>query len=407
MNAYIAPAALPPRISPEALAARREALIAHAKQQGIDCVLVYGPGSSLGAGTAAHGALRYLSDWDGVESTALLVCTPVETLLLVGSPFLLPLAQLRFAHTDIQVIDARPQAWASTLEARLSGSGPIGTLGFEEIPAPIRDSLQATARSREWVPLAYELDRMRLQKDDAAVALHRAAAGLCDELFEALGRELATRRPAWQIQAALEGRAKQRGAEYCRTWLTVGPMADYPRYWRDECLRVPQAGDQVMLGIMLMVEGHWGHGIRMGNIGPQAPAHQQLWSVTKAMLDAGAVALTSGSPLDAVEGEMNRVLEHHYTPSVIAGMTRFRNGHGLGMSYEEPLSTRAFSQHFDRTVVETPASGVAVAPGMLFELHPNFFIPDVGGAALGEMVLVTPQGPERLLTFPLAPADWS
>jgi Xaa-Pro aminopeptidase len=40
---------------------------------------------------------------------------------------------------------------------------------------------------------------------------------------------------------------------------------------------------------------------------------------------------------------------------------------------------------------------------MVLELHPNLFLPGIGGAALGEMVIVTETGAERPTGYPLSP----
>jgi hypothetical protein len=58
----------------------------------------------------------------------------------------------------------------------------------------------------------------------------------------------------------LEAIARLLGADYCKTWLTIMPNADYPRYWPEEGARIPHAGDQVLFGIALTVAGNWAHG---------------------------------------------------------------------------------------------------------------------------------------------------
>ncbi|MFS8038652.1 M24 family metallopeptidase [Xanthobacter sp. AM11] len=393
---------LPPRApaeGPEVFAARRRALLRQAGARGLGTVLVFGHGSALGAGSQSHGALRYLCGWDGHESPSLLALTPTGDHLFVGSAFLMPLA--RALHADLALHDVRPAAWAAALGA-LTGASACGTVGFSEMPAGIHSPLAAPGH----VALDGELARMRLVKDTAELALHRQAAALCDMLFARLGTELARRIPAWQAQLNLETAARLAGADYCRTWLTVAPEADYCRYWREEAQRVPQAGDQVLFGIALTVDGHWGHGIRMGAIGPLKTQHVALAQQVEAMLQAGLAALAPGLPLAGVEAAMDGQMQRAGLMAAHPGLARFRNGHGLGCSYEDPLLTEAFPQHFDRTTPAHRAPELALAPGMLLELHPNLFIPGLGGAAIGEMVLVTAEGPSCLLAFPRAPMAW-
>jgi Xaa-Pro aminopeptidase len=44
---------------------------------------------------------------------------------------------------------------------------------------------------------------------------------------------------------------------------------------------------------------------------------------------------------------------------------------------------------------------------MLFELHPNLFVQGVGGACVGDMVVVTAEGNEALTKFPRGLIDWT
>ncbi|MCA0405751.1 MAG: M24 family metallopeptidase [Proteobacteria bacterium] len=387
--------------APHIFEARREALLATAQREGVSNVVIFGFGSALGAGTLSHGHLRFFSGWDGHESLSLLVLGAGVSQLIVGSPFMLALAQA--TRPDLNARYVHPTGWPQALRDGLGGAA-FAALGFGEMPAQIEKSLSALG-----VIPALSLDeaaaRQRLVKDAASLALMREAAGLCDELFARLGAELAARRPAWEAQLNLETHARRQGADYCRTWLTTAPAADYPRYWPQEAQRTPERGDQVLFGIALTVEGHWGHGIRMGSIGPQRSTHAALARQVEAMLKAGVSALRPGLPLAGVEAAMEDVFASRLARENAGRFRRFRNGHGLGASYEEPLATNPFRQHFDPAAQAAPGD-ITLAPGMVFELHPNIFVSDLGGAALGEMMLVTDEEPEFLLRFPSTCQVW-
>jgi Xaa-Pro aminopeptidase len=394
-------------IPAEVLASRRRTLLAHAAERGLRAVVVFGHGSGLGAGTKSHGALRFLADWDAHESTSLLVCTERQTTLLVASPFVVPLARQR--RPDLALLDVRPVDWSAAIATLLPGGSAVATVGMDEIPAPIREALDAGCGAKDWESIDAVVDQMRARLDEVQLRRHRCAASLCDDMFSRLGAQLRQGRPAWQVQRHLEAFALHEGADYCRTWLTVGPQADYPRYWREECMRVPTTGDQVLFGIMLTVQGHWGHGIRMGSMGrPQEP-HVALWRDVEQMLEAGISALRIGKPMQDCERAMQEVLLAKFDADAVASMTRFRNGHGLGLSYEETLPTSVFPQHFGAPALSAPVSvrSPGVESGSLLELHPNLFIPGVGGAAIGEMIFVGEHGVESLIAFPRALQDWS
>jgi Xaa-Pro dipeptidase len=383
------------------LRARRAGLLREAHGVGADSVAVFGFGSALGPGSASHGFLRFFSGWDGHESLSLLVVGHDDTRLYVGSPFMLPMA--RETRPDLVVEFAPPLAWGEALAACRKAT-PIATVGFGEMPAQVDAALKRSGFDAV-AAIDEAAARLRLVKDAAALARHRDAAALCDLLFGALSAHISRRRPTWNIQLELEMLARRQGADYCRTWLTVAPVADYPRYWPEESGRTPEHGDQVLFGVALTVDGHWGHGIRMGSIGAQKPEQRDLVDHVEAMLSAGVGALEPGHAITGVEVAMEGVFARRVGSTYGDRVRRFRNGHGLGLSYEEPLTTGAFRQHFD-AAAPPAACSIDLAPGMVFELHPNVFVAGLGGAALGEMMLVTAHGPEFLLRHPRDCPSW-
>lgn len=378
---------------------RRQELLGRVFGDEDGVLMVFGQGSALGAGTKSHGALRYLVDWDSHEASSLLILSRAHAKLLIGSPFLVPIARETLCNVDC--IDQRPQDWHKTLASiPQTATMRIASIGFAEMPVGLYQTLTQSL-DHPIVDAGPDLDLLRLHKDDHALSLHRAGAGICDALFAALKDELTREQPIWKTQLTLESKARALGADYCRTWLTIRERADYPRFWPEEGQNIPSEGDQVLFGIALTVRGHWAHGIRMGTLGQTQPAHRTLWAQVRDMLDAGLEALRPGNPVAAAEAAMNAALQAHYNVSQIDGMARFRNGHGLGMSYEDPLITDCFPQFFGTPGTIPDPGNPIVEPGMLFELHPNFFGPEIGGAALGQMVFVGEEQNECLIRHPI------
>jgi Xaa-Pro dipeptidase len=80
---------------------------------------------------------------------------------------------------------------------------------------------------------------------------------------------------------------------------------------------------------------------------------------------------------------------------------RARPGHGLGFSYEDPIVTGAFFHPWEFKNRPVPGTNpIELKPGMLMELHPNLYIPNVAGATIGDMVAVTDSGYEILTKYP-------
>ncbi|TQV76291.1 M24 family metallopeptidase [Denitrobaculum tricleocarpae] len=393
-------------LTPETAEARRAQILARATDAGNDAVLVFGYGSALGAGSKSHGTMRYLTGWDSHEATSLLVINKGDRVLFISSPFMVPIARERLQ--DVEIIDLRPSEWAAGLKARLTATRNVGTIGFDEMPVSLYRMLTPALEHLRLQSIDRLLGEMQLIKDEEALQLHVTGAKICDELFAALQKEISKGTPCWQTQLALETKARGLGADYCRTWLTARPSADHPRYWPEEGLHVPQPGDQVLFGIALTVAGHWAHGIRMGSMGPAPEPHKAMWRLASEMLAAGVAALTPGQALSGCMAAINQVLCRHTSAEERTSLSGFRYGHGLGLSYEDPFITDCFPQSFGAAApsgISGPAEDqvqpdLTLQPGMLMELHPNFFSPERGGAAIGEMIVIRESGAEALLKFP-------
>ena len=363
-------------------------------------LLVFGMGSALGAGSKSHGALRHLTGWDGHESASLLLLTPDRARLLLASPFMQPLAAELLPELD--PFYAPPDTWPSLVRPHLPAA-PTGVIGIEEMPLP---TAQAFGPAIMADPAATDaLNRMRVIKEPPALDLHRAGATICDALFAALPGLIRPGLSATAVQRDLEAMALSLGADYCRTWLTIRAQADRPRYWPAEATAIAAQGDQVLMGIALTVDGHWAHGIRMGSVGPMRPDHQRLMQIVADCLRAGLAMARPGVAVTALADTMEAAFTAGTKGLDLTAAQRFRFGHGLGLSYEDPILTDAFVQGFGTATTPARAEGAGgtLTPGMVLELHPNLFLPGCGGAALGEMVIITDTGPDCPITYPLSP----
>lgn len=364
-----------------------------ARQQNLHALVVFGQGSALGNATRSHGNLRFLMDWDA-DAAASAVIIPVN-----GSPSLVVanifaamranenpmLAEVRFAKG--------PSFARAVIDLLPKGTPPqIAIAGREEIPVAIWEGLVA-AGANNWASCEFELNRQRAIKDEIQIDYHRQAAAICDLIFERLGSALRSGLPVFKIQVELEQLGHQLGCEHCDTWLTVRPIADRCRYVASENTNVPKDGDQVLLGIMLMFHGHWGHAIRTGSLGEPSTAARKTFDIVSAMYEEMLARLRAKAALRLV-GEAGIFRDPKIGPYF-----QFRSGHALGHSYEDPIGSPEFPQPYD-TPPPLPEGLLLPEKGMMFEIHPNLFIEDFAGASIGDMVLVTENSAETLTKYP-------
>ncbi|MFT4194943.1 M24 family metallopeptidase [Ottowia sp.] len=389
-------------------AVRRQALRQLKTERSFDAIVVFSQGGALGAAARSHAYLRLFIDWDGVDQSSMLVLAAGRSVLFVTNPF--QIAPAAAVPGVDEVVFARPAEVGPQLAKLFTALGlpaapSLGLCGLPEMPVQTWQSINAALPGLSHADCSAELDAWRVHKQQAEIDGLDRAAGICDHLFERLGGLLHEDRAAWQVQRDIEHAAFMAGAEYCKTWLTIAPWADGPRYLKRENLRAPRAGDQVLLGLMLKLDGYWGHAIRMGSWREAQPEHRQAHDVVLRMFEAALPHCRIGGDLRQAEADINAVLDQHLGTVPRADLSRFRNGHGLGLAYEEPLSVSAFPQHADPGAAPPPRSLAVTAEGV-FELHPNFFIRGVGGAALGDMIHASGQPARRMLVSDLGYRIW-
>jgi Xaa-Pro dipeptidase len=377
------------------------------REEGMAGLVVFATGSTLGPSSRTHGYMRYLCDWDSHHAPSLLVLGfGRPPTLLVPNIFMTFLGNQYHWIDDIRFVkvpDFAAMAAEVVNRAELANA-KLGLIGRNEMPAPVWETLTQRLPGVEWRDAAASVDALRVTKDPAQLAMHARAAEICDEMFATLARELGTPKPGYQLQADMERTARYAGCEYCMTWLTAMPKADYSRFFKEECGRVPQRGDQLFAGIYLIYEGHWGHAIRGGTVGTPTDAQRGLYDIALEMEHEMLERLVPGKDLHDVQAAAERVVRSHYPGDQADRIFRFRHGHALGLSYEDPVASAAFPQLYD---VQPPnQTPLEVMQGMLFELHPNLFVPDVGGGVVGDMVVVTETGPRLLNAYPRELIEW-
>jgi len=382
--------------------------IEKSQEENLSALVVYSTGSSLGFASRTHGYCRFLCDWDARTQTSILILLPKRdpVLLVPGrSPQLFAKEIMWF--DDIRAIpqDNFGGEIVATLKPILLGGEKIGFIGRSETPVPLYDALREGLKGVELVEANHIVDKLRIVKDSLAIDFHRRSAEVCDAMFETLEREIRSGKMVYQIQADLEYTAKYEGCEYASTFMSVGSVADRPRYAKKECSQIPKEGDQVLLSLFVLKDGHWGHAIRTGTIGEPSRAQQKAFEIALEMQDAALDQLIPGNYLSEVWKASEKVLNKYYPNARDLGWYWLKIGHSLGLDYSDPILSAVFPNPYTMGRKSNAQdaqyeSSIRILPGMLFELHPNIFIPDEATAAIGDMVLATETGHEIMDRFP-------
>ncbi len=213
-------------------------------EQGLEALVVYALGSTLGPATRTHGHIRYLCDWDGHQNPSVLLLRPgKEPTLLVSNIFATFYTRQYFWIKDVRFFKPADLGQQAARVITSEGGKPshLGIVGRNEIPVPVWETMAAGLPNTAWVDFTSTLDQMRIVKTPEQLAVHEEAARVCDMMFETLRKEIKQPRPGFQLQAEMERMARYSGAEYCMSLASPsGRRQDYSSLFHAGAARMPQ-----------------------------------------------------------------------------------------------------------------------------------------------------------------------
>jgi Xaa-Pro aminopeptidase len=209
-------------------------------------------------------------------------------------------------------------------------------------------------------------------KTDEEIAWAREATRIAELNYQHL---LQIARPGMsEDELAVEMRAhsKSLGAEDNFLLLCAGP---HNRAVAPSCGRRLRAGDIILAEITPSFRGQLAQICRTVAVGPAPELLRRKYELVAGSMNAGIDAARPGARMADVCRAINTVLEaegygeYCYPPHIR------RRGHGLGFA-----STRPGDVALD--------NDTEIAPGMVFMIHPNQYLPETGYLLCGEPVLM-------------------
>jgi Xaa-Pro aminopeptidase len=245
---------------------------------------------------------------------------------------------------------------------------------------------QEAATPGEWVETSRAVERMRLIKDDAELAVlrrgGRALSGVARSLGSWVSAGRTEREVARDIDLALERAGFERPA--FETIVAGGPNSAYPHARPTD--RRLAAGDLVVLDFGGVLDGYCVDLTRMAGVGSIGAEARQLYVAVRDAQAAALRVVRAGVRATEVDTAARQVLEAAGLGEAFVHGT----GHGLGLEvHEAPRLAR-------------PSSGVTdeLEPGMVCTVEPGAYVEGVGGVRLEDDVVVTIGGSELLTDAP-------
>jgi Xaa-Pro dipeptidase len=379
MNAH---ASASPRFSDGELALRRVAVREAMESHGLAGLLLYGaPG--------LEHEVSYLTGYPVTREALLLFPATGEPLLLVEYFNHVPYARrvardcdVRWGGDDLAATAAGALQALGLAGARLGFAGPL--------PARHYLALQRALPQATLLDFAAPLRAMRLVKSAEELAMIRQGAMLTDRAVAALERRARPGVSEHELIEAIESAytplGGQTGIHYLATTPMARPTVCVPAQRPTD--RRLEAGDVLLCELTAQYHGYPGQILRTFTIATEpTPAYQRMYDLAIEVFDAIAATLRAGATAEDVLDAAERIHAASYT--ICDDLL-----HGLGGGYLPPI-------------LRTRQTGASVQPftfaaNMTVVIQPNITTPDgLSGVQVGELVRVTPDGVERLHSYPM------
>ena len=277
-------------------------------------------------------------------------------------------------------------AWEETddpvaLVARLAAAPATAAVGDQTWARFVLD-LQAALPGTRFRKASEVTGPLRIVKDAAEIAALRAAAHAVDAIAGAMREQKFAGRRETEVHRELVDRMLELGHERANFAIVAsGPNGASPHH--EPADRVIGAGDVVLCDFGGTMHGYCSDITRMFVVGEPAPQVRDTYAVLVDAQEKAVRAATIGTSCEAVDAAARRVIaDAGYGDSFI-----HRTGHGIGVeAHEEPYIVAG--------------NNLPLAPGHAFSVEPGIYLPGRFGLRLEDIVVATPDGPERLNEAP-------
>ncbi|HWK54108.1 MAG TPA: Xaa-Pro peptidase family protein [Hyphomicrobiales bacterium] len=273
------------------------------------------------------------------------------------------------------------------LGARIRESGrrlTLGVAGLEFMPHRVRRHLVEALPEAKLVPASSLLDRLRRVKSDWEIAQLRQAGRICDAAWKAFVAACQPGAREFEIVARVEATLRMLGGE--DNFMLIASGGTEVRGMTPPSDRRLAIGDMVRTELTPQWNGYWTQICRTAVLGKPNDRQRRSFELFDEAVAAGLAVLRPGVTAHEVAKAENDVFRKHgYGDYCSAEYTRVR-GHCLGLHFDEVPILEGVETVLERNAVVI--------------VHPNTFTPLAGYHVLGDPVVVTEHGAEKLIATP-------
>lgn len=358
-------------------------------------LVIYGAPRRLGGGGIVH----YLAGWTPLGSPTVMVigASGLPVILGDGPNVARVLRQRTATFAETRMVMGGSAALAEAIAAALAAMparGRLGVAGEAAMPRAVREAVFAAATA---VSLDQPIEALRLTRTAEEVAMHARGAAISDAMIgHAMDLARVPETTPAEIMTGVEHEGRRLGADLSSLWLATGEHPPTTYFELFELNPAIEPNDRVQLGTTLSYEGHYAQSLRIGSRRPSRALQdcaRRLLDMQDEILDL----MRPGVPMHAIGDRLEALIDDACPYPRREDPFRFQSCHALGVNYAEPAYATALSPDRNRG---RDAEGPLLAEHMVFEIHPNFTLPDLGHVCAGDMAVVTATGARWLTAFP-------
>ena len=324
--------------------------------------------------------MRYISGFRG--STGFLYLSKARRVLMTDSRYTV---QAREEAKEFEILEISNEYGYGELLKRLLEEEQIEILGFEDLHIIYADLMkfQETCQRAVWRPLGDRLNRLRIVKTQAELALLKKAQTIGDQAFTYVLGEIRPGITELEIAAKLDYFMKSRGAlgNSFDTIVASGVNSAMPHAIPSE--KKIESGDFVTMDFGCIYEGYCSDMTRTIVVGKAGKRQREIYDI---VLQAQRAAL------DVIKAGMTGIQVDRAARDIIAeagygAYFRHALGHSVGLFiHEEPRLSPKGKEVLREDVVVT--------------VEPGIYLPGFGGVRIEDLVVITENGCRNLTGSP-------
>lgn len=258
----------------------------------------------------------------------------------------------------------------------LLGDAHTVAIGTETWSSFVLDLQQASNRS--WLKAGDLMRSLRIVKTSDEVDMLRDAGRSVDAVVEQMAGIRFSGRTEADVSREFSDRLLAQGHEAVDFAIVAsGPNGASPHHHPGN--RVIESGDAVVVDFGGFQRGYGSDTTRMFVVGTAPEGFDEAYDVLRSAQEAAVRHVRPGVTAESVDAVARGIISE-------AGFGEFfihRTGHGIGMdTHEHPYLVEGNTE--------------VLEPGMAFSVEPGIYIPGRWGMRLEDIVVVTPDGVERL-----------